>query len=284
MIYELPENKYYKIKPLIHGRKETNVHLLGVIDGNNRGKIYVNDIEEPETALIWAIGCVFAIIGNNTNGDFNQALLPFLRDCLGPESIGLVGGTYFYVPVYEEKWEDTFEKIFDPIKDNKEFRKLKYLAYVFSPNKHAESYKSKHCLPEGYSLRKIDREIMERDSGHRLEANILGDFWISVDAFLKIGFGYCILDGNEVIATCFSGYVIDECHDIVICTYDKGNREKGFGTMVAQAYTEYCIANGLTPFWCTTGDNFGSQRVAEKCGFELYKRRNAYLFPFRILG
>lgn len=283
MIYELPEDKYYKIKPLIRGRKETNVHLLGVIDGNNRGKIYVNDIEEPETALIWAIGCVFAIIGNNTNENFNQALLPFLRDYLGPESIELVGGTHFYVPVYEEKWGITLEKIFEPIKNNKEFEKLQNLAYVFNHNKFDRSDISEYKLPEGFSLRKIDRDIIEKDSGQHLKANILGDFWISVETFLELGFGYCILNGNEVIAACFSGYVSDECHDIVICTYDKENREKGFGTMAAKDYVEYCIQNGLIPFWCTTDDNFSSQRVSEKCGFELYKKRNAFLFPFRIL-
>lgn len=49
MIVELPEDKYNNVKPLIQGRKDENVHLLGVIDRNNRGKIFVDNMDKPPT-------------------------------------------------------------------------------------------------------------------------------------------------------------------------------------------------------------------------------------------
>lgn len=72
MIYELNENEYYKIRPLIKGRADLNVSINAIIDGTNRGKIWVDHLSDPETAIVWAIGSMYFIIGRSNNEAFDK--------------------------------------------------------------------------------------------------------------------------------------------------------------------------------------------------------------------
>ncbi|HTG68227.1 MAG TPA: hypothetical protein VL921_03130 [Candidatus Udaeobacter sp.] len=65
MIHELQTIESYKrIKPLLKG-DSIPVVINGVIDGNNLGKVFVDDTESPTTAFVWAKNEMFYLIGGS---------------------------------------------------------------------------------------------------------------------------------------------------------------------------------------------------------------------------
>jgi hypothetical protein len=276
MIYELNENEYYRITPLINGRSDINVALNAIIDGTNRGKIWVDNLDKPKTALLWAIGCIYFIIGDSDNEDFNNSLDSFITDVLGPDSLATCGGTHFGVTLYEDKWESKLDSI---LKHRNPFIENRY-CYIFNDEKYKHLSNLKNSLPDGYTIKRIDKTIISNDVDNLIVDDILSDFWTSVGRFLDKGIGFCILKGNKVISNCFSGYVSGNVHEMVIRTYGEKNKRKGFATSASRVFIDYCISNGITPYWVTDEDNVGSQVTAERCGFELYKKCKTYYFPF----
>ena len=283
MITELPRQHYRYIMPLMKGRPDVNVRLLAVVDGTNPGRIYVDDIENPKSALLWAVGSSFAVLGQSNNPEFNSYLYDFLKNQLAPASLSLSGGTHFYLPFYEETWQDTFDQILGKVREDSEFEKIETLTYVFNRQNYLRTTKTEAPLPGNYELKKIDTSMLQNDVSHILREDILGNDWLSLEAFLTKGFGYCVTLGHHVISVCFSGYVSGVYHDCVLRTYNDSDRNKGLATMVTRAYLEHCIKIHLAPVWNTTIYNVASQRIAEKCGFELYRKCPTYLFPFDIL-
>lgn len=275
MICELSKNEYHKIRSLIKGQEDINVTINSIIDKNNRGKIYVDNLDKPRVAIIWAIGCMYYIIGDTDNEDFNSSLDTFITNVLGPDSLAICGGTHFGITICqdENKWTRNLNAIFNYRNPYKEYRYY----YVFDKNKY-KNYEND--LPEGYIIKRIDKDIINNDLENLIVNDILGDFWISVDNFLDKGIGFCVLKENKIISNCFSGYVSGEFHDIVIRTYGEENERKGFATSVSRAFIDCCILNNITPCWSTDEENISSQKIAEKCGFKLYKKCKSYYFPF----
>ena len=278
MIYELKENEYYKIRSLIKGRIEMNVTLNAIVDGTNRGKIWVDNLDNPKTALVWAIGSIYFIIGDADNEDFNNSLDSYITEVLGPDSLATCGGTHFAVTLYEDKWECKLDNIFKHRNPDKEYK----YCYIFNEEKYRDLRSLQNMLPEGYTIKRIDKAMIDKDVDNLIVDDILEDFWISANKFLDKGIGFCVLKGNKVISNCFTGYVSGNIHEMVIRTYGEENRRKGFATFASRAFIDYCISNGIMPYWTTSEDNIGSQQTAEKCGFELYKKCTTYYFPFLL--
>ena len=64
MIVKLPKESYYKINKLLVSPHEKNENVLNaVISGMNQGEVYVDQIEEPWTAIVYAIKRVADKIG-----------------------------------------------------------------------------------------------------------------------------------------------------------------------------------------------------------------------------
>lgn len=276
MIYELNKSEYFKIRSLINGRADLNVSLNAIIDGTNRGKIWVDNLDRPETAIVWAIGCIYFIIGDSHKEGFNNSLDSYITDVIGPDSLATCGGTHFGVTVYEDKWECKLDNIF---KHRNSYIEYKY-CYIFNEEKYKNLRDLQNSLPEGYTIKRIDKEIIDNDEENLIVDDILGDFWISADEFLDKGIGFCVLKSNKIISNCFSGYVSRNIHEMVIRTYGEENKRKGFATLASRAFVDYCISNRITPYWGTDEHNVGSRLTAEKCGFELYKKYKTYYFPF----
>lgn len=276
MIYELNENEYYKIRPLIKGRTEMNIPLNGIIGGSNQGKIWVDNLDKPKTAIVWAIGCTYFIIGDTENEDFNNSLDSYISDVIGPDCLTSYGGTHFIATLHEDEWKSKLDIIF---KSRNSYEEYEY-CFIFNEDKYKKLRNLQNNLPDGYTIKRIDKAMISNDTENLIVDDILDGFWSSAEKFLDKGIGFCVLKDQKVISNCFSGYVSENLHEIVIRTYGEENKRKGFGTLVARAFIDYCISNKIIPHWSTDEYNIGSKAIAEKCGFELYKKFKTYCFPF----
>ncbi|GIN71325.1 hypothetical protein J14TS2_18000 [Bacillus sp. J14TS2] len=93
MIVTLPKENYCKIKKLLSSSYEKNENVLNaVISGMNQGVVYVDQIEEPRTAIVYAVGLGYYLLGDSENESFNSYLGALISTQLKQESLELCGG------------------------------------------------------------------------------------------------------------------------------------------------------------------------------------------------
>lgn len=274
MIYELPHEDYSKVKKIFAEQKNHPV-INGVIQRNNRGKIYVDNLTDPHTALIWAVNEMFYLGGSPDNDNFNTSLNSFLFDTIAPEALEL-GDSFFQLEVFPKgQWENKLENL---LRD-----KLPKIYHRWSFTFNKESYMSSaghnYRLPEGYQLKKIDKNLLIDEADKVLTNKILAH-WYSVEEFLQKGAGYCVMQDDKVITLCLSVYASTENMEIGIHTFGRRHRGKGLATTAAKALIDYCISVGITPHWTTENFRFASRAVALRLGFENQVEFPCYLILY----
>ncbi|MDI3412096.1 GNAT family N-acetyltransferase [Bacillus sonorensis] len=152
MIYKLDKRDYYKIKRLLQTPDQKNdLTLNSIINGMNRGTIYVDNLQAPKTALIDVTGIISIFIGDATNKQFIDYLRDFLDNQLKIDTYESCGGTWFITVLKDKTWERTLKNIIA----DKEYELDYELYYQFNPKTFAslkEKYKS---LPEDYLIKKL---------------------------------------------------------------------------------------------------------------------------------
>lgn len=112
---------------------------------------------------------------------------------------------------------------------------------------------------------RIDRNIIGKST--EFTEQYYTEYWGSKEAFLKAGFGFCILQDEKVVAECVSIFRSNRFAEIDIATHPN-YQGKGFAQLVATYFIEHCIQNSITPCWDCNVDNIPSQRLASKLGFD----------------
>ncbi|MBR5683342.1 MAG: GNAT family N-acetyltransferase [Ruminococcus sp.] len=116
-------------------------------------------------------------------------------------------------------------------------------------------------IPEGFSLRSIDRELFDSITG----AVPPSLYWDSFGQFSRNGLGVCIMHGNEAAAWAFSSAVSSKEADIGIETAEAFQR-RGLAYAAAAALIREILPS-RRPTWTCQRSNHGSSRTAEKLGF-----------------
>ena len=104
------------------------------------------------------------------------------------------------------------------------------------------------------------------------------------------GTGFCTREGllregaiagaiveGAIVATAFTVAITPGHAEIGVETLE-GHRRQGYATAAAALVAQWIQARGLTPTWSTGADNWASQRVAAKLGFQRYLERT-YIIP-----
>jgi GNAT superfamily N-acetyltransferase len=275
MIFELNRTSFKKVKPLITSlRLDDHPVINGVVNGNNLGCIYVDNIEEPETAFIWAQMEMFYLLGAHNNSAFNKCLEPLILENIKPVAMDI--GDDFNLEMYPlENWEQTLHQY---LKVN--LHKGKRVPFVFKKERFLEVLNNDYQLASGYKLMRIDNKVLEWDQKKVLQKEIL-KFWESTDKFIQLGLGYCVVKDNEVIGSCISVFVSESEFEIGINTYSTEHRGKGLATAMAREFIEECIKNGITPHWATEEFRRDSVAIAEKLGFVTLPLYSVYYIPFK---
>lgn len=123
--------------------------------------------------------------------------------------------------------------------------------------------------PDGLRLARIDAELLPRCAWSP---------WMIVDlaATLDHGLGYCVLDGELVVAEAFAGPVGEgalEMGTIVHADY----RGHGLGTVVCARTILECERLGYRTWWNTALSNVASAGLARKLGYRIER-------PYRVLA
>ncbi|MGM7637639.1 GNAT family N-acetyltransferase [Bacillus sp. Hm123] len=276
MIYKLQKKDYQRVRALLQTPEQKNDWTLNaIINGTNRGMIYVDDIEKPRTAMIDVTGVITMFIGDATNEKFITPLRDFIDNQLKEDTYESCEGTHFLTVVKEESWEKALLEVIS----HRDFEIDYEWYYQFNESCFYSLKESHKLLPRGYEIRRIDADVISNDPDEMM-IDVLNECWYSVDKFLEQGFGYCVMKEGRIVSACLSCCVNGKDHEISVETYNEEEQNKGLATSVCAVYLEHCIEQGVVPHWSTLETNIESKQLAKKLGFEFESKSKTVEFEF----
>jgi RimJ/RimL family protein N-acetyltransferase len=120
-------------------------------------------------------------------------------------------------------------------------------------------------LPEGYQLKQIDLNLAQQLDAE--ESRFAEDHMLNFDSpedFIRRGFGFCILDGDEIVSVATTFAICSKGIEIQINTREK-HQNKGLGTAVAAQLMTCSLSQGLDPNWDAANER--SANLAKKLGY-----------------
>jgi GNAT superfamily N-acetyltransferase len=127
-------------------------------------------------------------------------------------------------------------------------------------------------LPDGYELRPIDRNLLERC----LWRDDMAFYCGSLENFLQNDLGMCLMHEDEIIVETYASALGSPYAEIGAITHEP-YRGKGFAPIAVAYLIETLEQRGYHAYWSCDVDNPASARVARKLGFKIEK-------PYEIWG
>ena len=215
------------------------VYPLSIVEGMQDGEIIPDDENNIKAVLFWHYSG-FAYLSCDADESFLQKIYEdyYLKE--NERRFILITNDPKVIQFFSDKDDLVFDKRAE---------------YSFSSLQQKEF----KC---DYRIERIDESNYER-----IQGRIIPTFsWIGKEQFLKNGFGYVALDGDNVIAIAFSAAVSSEEVDIGVET-DENYRYKGLAKALADKMCREVLNIGKKPVWAHAVSNEGSKHTALAVGF-----------------
>lgn len=257
MAFELLDTDHNRVLPLF-AALDHHLIIRAVVEGTSPGRIYVDDASRPRSAFLVSAEGYF-VAGSPDDEDFNHGLGRLAAGRLFPElGEGEYGFDVHYAPA---AWETRLPAIFPT-----EYPLIFGASYY---RFRGPTLDWRARLPAGYELRPVDRHLLARHDVQHLDVvrqKIAGN-WPSMDTFLALGFGFCLLHGGSLVSECLADCASGDRCEIGISTVP-AYRRRGFGALTVAATVDHCLQRGYTDIgWHTADNNLGSIRTAGRAGF-----------------
>jgi len=279
VIYELSKTDYEKARSLFHPLA-WHLTSAAVLDGNNPGRVFVDDPANPQTAFMFSPeGCYLA--GNPDNDAFNRALnhAIYTGEITGEKVTAL-----FFV-CHPESWEARLAALLDPwppiaMQPRRHVMKQPRRHVMKQPRRHVMKRRHYACrevkydwranLPDDFAVHRINDALLNQ-AGLRIPDHVhswMENNWGSTAGFLERGFGFATIHDDQVVSWSLTDCVSRDACEIGIRTAEAFQR-RGLATITAAAAVEHALSNGIAMVgWHCPEDNHGSIGTAEKVGFE----------------
>ena len=256
-MHELKNWAFEMMEPLFADLAEFNLSVAAVIERKSSGRIWVDAAENPCAGfLISPEGAYLAGSCADEGGEAGlKEVIPF--------------GAYLIAD--PEAWGEKLGRVWC----NQFARGHGRSHYLFREKRLADW---RERIPDGFAVVGIDAELLSRQGlGNVGQVHEwIEDSWEEEKRFLKSGFGFCTMHGERIVSWCLADCVSGERCEIGIDS-DPEYRRRGLASATVAATVDLCIERGLTEIgWHCLETNSGSQRVAEKVGFELERKYRAF--------
>jgi len=248
---ELEKAQYKIIQPFLNEIDFETAYPYSIVESRQHGRIFVDNVESPNTVLFWHY-CGFAyLVGDTDNNDFNFNLCRLLSGEFEDNQRRLI------LHINDNKWN---EQIIDIMKNMGNIYSNERYIFRFDKVQHESQ---KYSVPKCFSVNEINDNILAK-----LKGKIVPSFsWHTAEEFLQHGKGFCLIDNKNISCTAFSSGIGNRQMDIGVETNEQ-YRGKGLGTLVAAEMVEYASNNGYEPAWGCDVNNIASATVAKKLGFQ----------------
>jgi len=250
-LIKLKRDEYDIVRPLVKQLKDLKSFPYSVIEHRSPGGIYVDNKTDVKNVFIcskWEIG---TLICDEENIEFNHAVLDYIVGSYNFEAKEK-GMASISLDCHPQKyWETVISKHIPNIKVD--YSNCNVYTY---PKETSTIIEDKTGLPDGFKLeRMLEYHYVKVKKD-----------WGITDQFSMQGFGYLILNGENIVSACYSDYVGDNHFEMAVFTA-KAYRGKGYGKIVSRAFLNECRTFGYKPSWICSTRNEASNQLALSLGF-----------------
>lgn len=273
MITELRQNEFHKLEYLLN-EESCNLEIKSVVLGYNPGWIFVDEVNEPKSAIIWSKG----IGGYYLIGKANDAFVNQLSDYFDTELIPraqALGYNWVEMSGTHDTWNKKMEELF-AVRDGYE----KTYQRVYRYGDISAFHKNMPSLKEGAKIVAVSPELLQSPYKNMafLKNNIL-EWWSDIETFFQKGIGYAVVYEGRIVTTCVTSFMSNTAMESHIMT-DEKYRKNGFAKVAVHAFIEGCKEAGISTYWDCMDTNVGSYTLAEYFGYQL--KYTYPLYSFKI--
>lgn len=252
--------------------------FAGVVIGNNPGKVWVDCLENPTSAIVWSdsLQC-FQFLGCASNQAFCSEVKLFLENAIA-NNRSQEELFFFDFPSDEELW---YPIVHNALAD-------RYIQenwqYVYQSKSNSPEWTA-HVISKPHCLHQIDDSFLSsiRNDGivsnPEFLLNYIQQYWGSLEDFLKIGYGYAAVDEGKIVSIAISSFVYKQTHSIGIETLEQ-YRRKGFASSLVNMLLRTIYSKGCTVWWDCMDSNIASQRTAESAGLVFHHKYKVCWYNF----
>jgi hypothetical protein len=147
MLQELQPIEFEKARSLFLGM-DYSLSIRASIEGNNPGRIFVDDSGHPQTGLALTVEG-YLLAGVSQNLETNAALQKLLKERVFTGEIFVNGNSSMSLAVYPDSWESVLPGLI-PTHDAEKSHRFHYLCRNLKLD-------GRKALPKGYSIQRVDR-------------------------------------------------------------------------------------------------------------------------------
>lgn len=250
---ELKNSEFSNVIQLLIQEKVHCTFAYAVAEGKQPGRIFVDNVIQPNCSLITCKSGKYLVVGDTSNINFNDFVSDYLYNRENHSN---------YFDLYSSSYEWLI-KADEMLGDNAAKLSRKLFQWDYS-NLSSISKWSK-MVPEGFELRKMDTSLFEKYA-REIDSSYY-DLWENSNNFISNAFGFALLKDNEFISICNTYYVRDGFAEIDIVTKDEFRRQ-GYALVTCSEFIKYCVSNNIKPVWDCDNGNGNSKNLADKLGFK----------------
>jgi len=255
MLKELKQNEFKRVL-LLFRQFDHCLALRAAMEDNNPGRIFVDDVDNPRTALALTVGG-YLLTGDCDNQKTNEALRSFLAEQIFTGQIYVRNNKTMFLTVFPETWEARLLELI-PTHDIIKRNRYHYLCC-------AVKFDWRSTIPEGYTVRRLDSTLL---NDTRIVFPDIIRRWMNIDEqwgtvknFLEKGISFCVLCGHEVVSWCTPDCVAGHQIEVGVITHPN-HRRRGLAAISVAATAEYCLSHGFSAVgWHCNALNIGSWKT-----------------------
>jgi GNAT superfamily N-acetyltransferase len=238
-----------------------------IVAGNNPGRIWVDDLENPASALVWSDGLeCFQFMGSHTNRAFIDGFRPFFDTSVLDFLKGKNLNTFEYAADTEE-WYPVIRRMFSDYEIKEDWQ------YVYRSDKNTLK-EEEFVLSDSYHLHRVDRSLFKgldidlKITNQEFLINYIGQFWGSVNNYLELGNGFMIANDDKIVSFALSSGLYENTVTVGVETLLE-HRRKGLAGIVVKALLKELYAMNYTVWWDCMESNIASQKTVESAGLKI---------------
>ncbi|GGH13050.1 GNAT family N-acetyltransferase [Paenibacillus segetis] len=247
--------------------KKNYIPALSVIHGNYPGRVFVDNAQIPNIAIVWAIGRWMYLEGSLSSLKNEFVVNSFIENVVIPDCRERHTNWFEIYTSDDEQWDKLFLAEIDYIKVDKHYESV----YTLNLSKFNQVKHKIASAEDEIEVRLLDFDILPESFYHVS--------YISEKFKSKQSQGVQIKKDNQVVTICKNnGFIFRNEYFIDIDTLAQAERGKGYATIAAIQLIDHLLEGEMYPLWETTHENIPSHKLALKLGFEVRENYPVYAF------
>jgi len=153
MMIELKADQFDRVRCLFQ-ETDHSLSILAAIEGNNPGRIFVDDIEHPKTSLGLTVEG-YLLVGDHSNPETNSALGRLFKERIFTGEVFANGDSSMSLTVHPRTWVEKLPELISTHEIDANDR-IHYFCRSVKIDWRGR-------IPDGYSVQRVERGLMESD-------------------------------------------------------------------------------------------------------------------------